>query len=236
MYKQTEVVAYKVIENDLKGKICNGNIKPGERLPSMVDLCQEYNTSSTTVKKSLDSLKQAGYIYAKKRVGYFVSDIESDNFKIKFNLQDNLSDTITNSEIENVTIIPGDSETKGNEKTLKIGRVFYNEILPSAFENLEIALRSNVNPDKINVDNWIKELESVLYSQHIHKGINVSLVQDQMINEKLMVPDETLLFHFIKTFETTAGRFIARSGVYIPNNVCKISGSSVQIRRGDQSD
>lgn len=230
MQKPIDVVAYKYIENDLKEQICNGLIAPGERLPSMVDLCQKYNTSSTTIKKSLDNLKQSGYIYAKKRIGYFVSNIESDNFKIKFNLQDNLKDTITEIKIEDVKMcINKQHGSENNTNILVINRIFYNEVLPVAFEVMEIALNADIDIAKIDTVNWIKRLESVLYSQNIKKEIEVLLVQDQTINKKLMEPENTLLFYFAKTFKTNENQFIARTIIYIPNDVCKMSGTGIQI-------
>lgn len=234
MQKPIDVVAYKYIENDLKEQICNGLICPGERLPSMVDLCQKYNTSSTTIKKSLDNLKQAGYIYAKKRIGYFVSDIESDNFKIKFNLQDNLKDTITEIKIEDIKICKNKKcGPVNNTNILVINRIFYNEVLPAAFEVMEIALNADINLTKIDTANWVKRLESVLYSQNIKKEIEVLLVQDPPINEKLMEPENTLLFYFAKTFKTNENQFIARTIIYIPNDVCKMNGTGIQIQTQD---
>lgn len=221
MQKSTNVVAYKYIENDLKEQICNGLIAPGERIPSMVELCQKYDASSTTVKKSLDHLKQMGYIFAKKRVGYFVSKVEKDNFKIKFNLQDNLKDTITEMKIDKVYLC------KDHEGILVIERTFYSEVLPVSLEMMEIAIHADIDLKRMDANAWIKRLENILYRQDIIKKIEVLLTQNAVISERLMEPEDTLLFRLTKTFKTKNDQFIARMTVYIPNNICKITGSAI---------
>jgi DNA-binding GntR family transcriptional regulator len=46
----------------LKGQIEAGELAPGSRLPSIVDLAHTYGIATTTVRKALDRLKAEGLI------------------------------------------------------------------------------------------------------------------------------------------------------------------------------
>ena len=87
--------AYELIASDIREKIEENIFKPEQRLPSVLELCSEYNASDSTIRKSLDILKKEGYIYSKKRVGVFVSSIEEKRFILKFNEFSNLKEPVT---------------------------------------------------------------------------------------------------------------------------------------------
>ena len=52
---------YYDLMEDLRGKILNGEIRPGEKLPSENELSAEYNISRQTVRKALQILQDEGY-------------------------------------------------------------------------------------------------------------------------------------------------------------------------------
>ena len=63
---------YKKIFDDLLGKIHSGHLKPGDRLPSELDLCRTYDVSRITGKKALELLAAQGYISRSPGKGSFV--------------------------------------------------------------------------------------------------------------------------------------------------------------------
>lgn len=74
MSKQT--LYFKLYE-DLKHQIIEGHYKSGDKFPSKRALQQHLSVSNTTIEHAYQYLRDEGYIYAKPRSGYYVSDIES---------------------------------------------------------------------------------------------------------------------------------------------------------------
>ena len=62
---------YKQIKND----ILQGNLSPNERLPSKRALAEHLNISTITVENAYNQLVAEGYLYAKPKSGFFVSEI-----------------------------------------------------------------------------------------------------------------------------------------------------------------
>lgn len=60
---------------DLRKQILDGEIKPGEKLPSENELSGQYHVSRQTVRKALQILQNEGYIYAEHGRGTFCSEM-----------------------------------------------------------------------------------------------------------------------------------------------------------------
>lgn len=67
---------YKQIINDILHQILNGELRPGDRIPSEHELSQTYLVSSITSKNALAELADKGYIVRKKGKGSFVNSLE----------------------------------------------------------------------------------------------------------------------------------------------------------------
>ena len=65
---------YKLIETDIINAIQTGKIKPGEKLPGEVELCEKYNVSRVTVRKAILNLASAGKVYRRAGDGTYVSE------------------------------------------------------------------------------------------------------------------------------------------------------------------
>ncbi|EMS73784.1 substrate-binding domain-containing protein [Ruminiclostridium cellobioparum] len=75
---------YLQISNDIINEICNGNIKPGERIMSESELSDKYRVSSITAKNAFIHLCNQGYIVRIKGKGSFVNTAENLNKLSKF--------------------------------------------------------------------------------------------------------------------------------------------------------
>ena len=58
----------------IRRDIRNGIYVPGEKLPPRTELEQRYESSTVTVQKAFDKLKEDGYIYSDGPKGTFVSE------------------------------------------------------------------------------------------------------------------------------------------------------------------
>jgi len=65
---------YNQISDDLKNKIMQGNLSPGEMLPSQSQLAETYGVTQMTVRQGLGTLVEDGYIYSVWGKGYFVAE------------------------------------------------------------------------------------------------------------------------------------------------------------------
>ena len=64
---------YAQVENVIIGRISNGSLPPGTRLPSEDSLVQEYAVSRTTIRAAIQSLIQRGLVEIRRGKGTFVT-------------------------------------------------------------------------------------------------------------------------------------------------------------------
>ncbi|MBN8453997.1 PLP-dependent aminotransferase family protein [Accumulibacter sp.] len=69
---ETEPLRYEKLAEDLRGIIAAGNLRPGERLPSVRRLSRERRLSVSTVLQALHQLEDRGLVEARPQSGYFV--------------------------------------------------------------------------------------------------------------------------------------------------------------------
>lgn len=70
------VPAYVRVLHDLRGKIESGEIPPGDAIPSVSALAQQYDVSATTVQKAVRALKAAGLVDAQPGKGVYVRAVK----------------------------------------------------------------------------------------------------------------------------------------------------------------
>jgi DNA-binding transcriptional MocR family regulator len=69
---ESELLRYERLAEDLSGFIVAGNLRPGERLPSVRRLSRERRLSISTVLQALHQLEDRGLVEARPQSGYFV--------------------------------------------------------------------------------------------------------------------------------------------------------------------
>lgn len=71
------------VENSIKDLILNGEVKPGERLPTEKEMSSQFGVSTVTVREALRALESFGCITRRRGHGggVFVSAITSDSVK-----------------------------------------------------------------------------------------------------------------------------------------------------------
>lgn len=63
---------YVQIANILRERIASGKIQPGRKIPSQMELEQEFDVSRNTIKKALNVLKNEGLLVTAPGRGLFV--------------------------------------------------------------------------------------------------------------------------------------------------------------------
>lgn len=76
----SSIPLYEQIKEAIKKEIVTGNLKDGEKLPSVRSLSRDLKISILTVKKAYDELVEEGFIETRQGLGSFVS---GDNSHLK---------------------------------------------------------------------------------------------------------------------------------------------------------
>lgn len=68
------------VENQLKKSITDHTFKPGEKLPTELELCEQFQVSRVTIREALKSLKKSGLILTKRgmNAGAYVCELNAD--------------------------------------------------------------------------------------------------------------------------------------------------------------
>lgn len=82
---------YIQLVEQLKIYIISGNIKPGERLPSVRDLALQTKVNPNTMQKALVELEDLKLIYTERTNGKFVTEDKNLIDKLKYEYANDLS-------------------------------------------------------------------------------------------------------------------------------------------------
>lgn len=75
--REGPVPPYRQIADDIRRKIEDGTIPPGRRIPSIVEMEQEYGVARDTLRKATKLLKEEGLVETVTGMGLFVVDREN---------------------------------------------------------------------------------------------------------------------------------------------------------------
>jgi GntR family transcriptional regulator len=68
------VPMWRQVQQDIQRKIAAGLLKPGDKLPSTVEMADQYDTSPGTVRKAVDILIAMGVLRGHQGLGVFVAE------------------------------------------------------------------------------------------------------------------------------------------------------------------
>ncbi len=74
LHKESTVPLYRQLEEILKEAIRRGEFRPGDRLPTEMELCEIFGVSRITVRQALNELAREGFLYRQQGSGTFVND------------------------------------------------------------------------------------------------------------------------------------------------------------------
>ncbi|MFJ8345001.1 GntR family transcriptional regulator [Streptomyces sp. NPDC094153] len=72
--REGPVPPYRQVADDLRRKIQDGEIPPGRRIPSMIELEATYGVARDTLRKATQVLKDEGLVRTVQGMGIFVVD------------------------------------------------------------------------------------------------------------------------------------------------------------------
>ncbi|GAB6100393.1 arabinose utilization transcriptional regulator AraR [Halanaerocella petrolearia] len=114
---------YVMIKNKIKNLVNEGQIKPGDKLPTESELTEKYNVSRHTVRKALNILNQEGLLHKKQGVGTFLKGNPKEKTGnigfISISLHDYIFSDILNG-VDNIFHQEGYQILLGNSKDSQI--------------------------------------------------------------------------------------------------------------------
>lgn len=219
--------AYELIASDIREKIEENIFKPEQRLPSVLELCSEYNASDSTIRKSLDILKKEGYIYSKKRVGVFVSSIEEKRFILKFNEFSNLKEPVTDSNLVIFKKGPDNKEVRDprfyHKKYIECHRIYRAGAFPVLYKVDYILYNAHMCLERINAEKWIGEMDLVMDSPAIYKQLALRIeMGEEKIRQAMILAEESILYKIRREYYTEKKSFVGLSEIYVANHDLKL--------------
>lgn len=135
-----EIPIYEKIANDIKEKISLEILKPDDLIPSEAALCEAYNVSRLTVRKSLEMLVRDGLVYLVQGKGHFVRKTNGSDYILQFNEVSFDTADIDQISIVDVDVIESTKELvyilkiHPNTRVLRIRRVLYERQRPIGYD------------------------------------------------------------------------------------------------------
>ena len=74
MTDRDDVAGYEALADLLRGMIATGALRPGDRLPSELELTQRHGLARDTVRRAVTLLRQEGVVEVRRGYGAFVFD------------------------------------------------------------------------------------------------------------------------------------------------------------------
>jgi GntR family transcriptional regulator len=72
---------YKQVTDQIKNAIASGDLKPGDKLPSIRELSEGLKISVITIKRAYLDLENEGYILTRAGLGSFVAEIDKEKLR-----------------------------------------------------------------------------------------------------------------------------------------------------------
>lgn len=200
MTKKTAL--YLQLYNDLKIAISSGQLNPGEKLPTEVDLREQYNISRDTVRRALAKLENEGFIIRKPPRGTFVKQNKSDYELTElssFSEQMKARGISPSSELDSIELSALESsEIKAflsladDDKCYIISRIRLGDGVPMAYEKTYVPYRLCPDIQKY-IDNTssLFEIYQNVYNLTLNYGtINLeSIIAPNFVQKKLVLPN-----------------------------------------------
>jgi len=79
-----------IVVAELSARIESGLYGPGDKLPSSIQLCEEFGVSRTVIREAVASLRVAGRVTARQGAGVFVSEKDTKTLNFEINRIDDI--------------------------------------------------------------------------------------------------------------------------------------------------
>jgi GntR family transcriptional regulator len=200
---------WQVVADSISEQIVNGELSPGERLPSEAELCHIYSVGRNTVRHALSDLVNKGVLTTIHGVGTFVADermIKTAEYLYGFTQEMELRGHEVTSQVLEAKIIPADPfltrqlEIQLGAEVVFLNRVRMMEGEPAAIERayLPHKLCPNILSYDFSTTSLYRTLSEVYNKKpdHAEQEIEASFATEEVTRLLgLEKPAVVLVFH-----------------------------------------
>ena len=186
------MIKYEAIIEYIKSEISKGNIKEGEKLPSLRNVCEQFQCSKVTAVKAYDLLEKEHIVYSIPKSGHYL---------IKNKL--NSSSDISNDEIDFSTAAPDSCILPYEEFQHCLNQAadlykekFFSHSNPQGFENLTSLVRKQLQ----NYQVFTNE-QCVFITTGSQQAINILTMMQFPNNKKNVLIEQPTYHGVIKSLE-----------------------------------
>ncbi len=199
--RHTFVPLYHQIQQRLLHQIHSGALKPGEPLPSALDIAASLGVSQMTVRQAIKSLCEAGVVYSRQGKGTFVSGIKLEkDFRQVLSFTEDMKarGSTPRSKVLSFQIQKPDEEIvkalglRSDEKVIQLKRIRQSNNLPMGIECSSLPLR--LCPDLLETFDPRNSLYEALAERY---GINM-IVADEVAEAGLSDSETARLLRIAK--------------------------------------
>jgi len=225
------------IADALRQEIIGGTLNPGDLLPSESTICETYNVSRDTARKSLTKLEHDGLIYSKPKIGYFVSTPKHEDFTLSFMEQlpgcdvryRDIHGILPNEQVQKALQIPSTRkviefsqvtrDAGGTPVAYDIKYIPYERSYPSVESELRFAVFPDITFPRVTP-----------YAYYTELSIRVSEVTSALAEILLCDPGEPLLV-VERTFIEQTGARIGYAIRYLRQPYAFLTGTSGYMQK-----
>lgn len=183
-----ELPIYLKIVEDIKEKINNSELKPGDAIYSENALCKAFGVSRMTVRKGLAILANEGYIYSIPGKGNFVKEPDSNTYTLYYDELHNYINTVDKTKLLEVNIIMptykllNSLQITKNKKVIMIRRLFFTDGEPVAYDMKYLPYYKGMPIVE-------KEIRYATFPEMISKNTSLFAIKKELVISAQM-PDE----------------------------------------------
>ncbi|MDR3592528.1 MAG: GntR family transcriptional regulator [Negativicutes bacterium] len=164
------------IKEDLESKINDGDLKPGDKLPSEPELARAFDVSRPTLREALKMLQREGMLISKNGVGTYINN-KTPLIENSLNRLRSLGEMINNagyqeSELD-VKIYTSDAEQEWKDQLLIDEKVVVIERIRTA-NGEPIAFYYNIFPQSIAGTNFREHFSGAIF-KFLESGMSIKI-------------------------------------------------------------
>ncbi|MEG0378636.1 MAG: GntR family transcriptional regulator [Eubacterium sp.] len=209
---------YENVQNDIKKRVESGRLVKDEKLPSEDKMCKFYSVSKVTLRKALSNLIDEGYLYAKPRIGYFVSMPDNDCFALHYDAEVACLEPITDTEILDIEIL-NQRMNALDLRSLSVVTGYFIDDVAAAVEFCTIPIKHMVSGggSKEELVHYYNRVFSELFSYAAKKELEIEVVNgtEEVCKYLECFKSDPLLKVTVNYFDDYHKQFAQKSSYYL---------------------
>lgn len=209
--KNISTPAYQQVRELILQQMKNGQIKPGDKIPSLNQLCQMYDISRITVRQAIDSLIHDGLLYTAPGKGTFANGIMQEaqlEYVVGFKAESKRRGFTATINVLEAEIIAADREIsehlqiREHEKVIRIKRV-------KIANNIPLYTELRYIPHKYCPDLIEENLAESSLTELAQARYNLKFGKRDVVVTPILLDSESAML--LRTKEGQAGLFVTET-------------------------